>query len=305
MTNDSKRRMTRREFIRDATVATVGGSLLLGSQAPVFAELSEDATVTRSEVVLIRDLGVLDGEGEARHEVVREMLDAAVSRLTGEDDARNGWRRLIRPDDVVGIKTNAWTPIGTTAAVEQSLRTRVLEAGVSEENVGIGDRDILGDPVFDRATALINARPMRTHHWSGVGSLIKNYIMFVDDPYNYHEDACARLGEIWTYPAVAGKTRLNVLVMFTPQFHTAGAHGFSPRHVKKYHGLIAGFDPVAVDTVGVQIIRGMRREHFDEDRPMSPSPGHITVAGEKYGLGNADPQQIDLIKLGYDENSYC
>jgi hypothetical protein len=189
--------------------------------------------------------------------------------------------------------------------VEQALRTRVLEVGVAEDDLGIDDRGVLGNPVFARATALINARPMRTHHWSGVGGLVKNHIMFVPDPYNYHEDACARLGEIWTHPEVAGKTRLNVLVMFTPQFHTVGAHGFSPKHVRKYHGLLVGFDPVAVDTVGVQIIRGMRREHFGEDRPLSPSPGHIAVAGEKYGLGNADPERIDLIKLGYDEDSFC
>ena len=194
---------------------------------------------------------------------------------------------------------------GTTAAVEEALRTRVLEVGVPAEDIGISDRGVLDDPVFARATALINARPMRTHHWSGVGSLIKNYVMFVPDPYNYHEDACARLGEIWTLPHVAGKTRLNVLVMFTPQFHTVGPHGFSPRHVSRYHGLLVGVDPVAVDTVGVQIIRGMRREHFGEERPLSPSPGHIAVAGERYGLGNADPARIDLVKLGHDENSYC
>jgi hypothetical protein len=233
------------------------------------------------------------------------MLDAAVTRLLGAPDAAAAWGSLIRADDVVGIKTNVWNPIGTTTAVEQALRTRVLGVGVPPQDIGISDRGVLDDPVFARATALINARPMRTHHWSGVGSLIKNYVMFVPDPYNYHEDACARLGEIWTLPHVAGKTRLNVLVMFTPQFHTVGPHGFSPRHVSRYHGLLVGVDPVAVDTVGVQIIRGMRREHFGEERPLSPSPGHIAVAGERYGLGNADPARIDLVKLGHDENSYC
>jgi hypothetical protein len=58
---------------------------------------------------------------------------------------------------------------------------------------------------------------------------------------------------------VAGKTRLNVLVMFTPQFHTVGAHGFSPRHVKPHHGLIVGRDPAPVDTIGVKIIQGTTR----------------------------------------------
>jgi len=260
---------------------------------------------TRADVVLVRNREVLDSRGRPRNEVVLEMLDAAVSRLTGATDAVEGWRTLFTPEDVVGIKTNVWRPINTTKAVEKALEARVLSTGVSPENIAISDRSVLRDPVFKRATALINARPMRSHHWSGVGSLLKNYIMFVPDPYNYHENSCARLGEIWTYPIVKDKTRLNVLVMFTPQFHNVGPHGFSPKHVWNYYGLLAGFDPVAVDTIGVTIIQGIRNHYFGEQRPLTPSPHHIKVADTRYGLGTADLNRINLIKTGYDEDSFC
>jgi len=310
MTHGKKPGMTRREFLRDTSVAALGGSLLLGAPGTLLAGPGGSpaaglAKRAMSDVVLIRDPDVLDGEGEPRPAVVLAMLDAAVARLTGKKEAADGWRTLISSDDVVGIKTNVWSPIGTTAAVEQALRTRVLAAGVAASDVAISDRGVRDDPVFRRATALINARPMRTHHWAGVGSLIKNYIMFVPDPFHYHDDACARLGEIWTHPGVAGKTRLNVLVMFTPQFHTVGPHGFSPRHVARYHGLIVGRDPVAVDTIGLQIIQGLRDEHFGEPRPLSPPATHIAVAGARYGLGNADRERINLVKLGYDQRSHC
>jgi len=311
MKGKKRSKITRRVFIRDASIATLGGSLLLSTRQPVFGwaaettETTEADTKAMSDVVLIRNLDVLDDEGKPRQEVVLEMLDTAVARLTGEKEALQGWRTLIQPDDVVGIKSNVWGPIGTTEQVEQALKTRVMAAGVAEQDIGISDRGVLDDPVFQRATALINARPMRTHHWSGVGSLIKNYIMFVPDPYHYHEEACSRLGEIWTYPIVKDKTRLNILVMFTPQFHNVGPHGFSPRHVMQYHGLIAGFDPVAIDTVGVKIIQGMRNEFFGEERPLSPSAKHITVADTKYGLGTSDFDRINLIKSGYDKKSYC
>jgi hypothetical protein len=33
-----------------------------------------------------------------------------------------------------------------------------------------------------------------------VGSLIKNYIMFVPDPFNYHEDSCGDLGKYGSCP---------------------------------------------------------------------------------------------------------
>ena len=305
MSQEKRAGMTRREFIRDASVVTLGGSLLLSSGRPLFAAAEENSERTPSDVVLVRNPEVLDAEGTPRDEVVREMLDAAVSQLAGGRDPGEVWRTLIKPDDVVGIKTNVWTPIGTTTAVEDALKARVLDAGVAEENIGVSDRGVLRDPAFQRSTALINARPLRTHHWSGVGSLIKNYIMFVPDPYNYHEDACSRLGEIWTYPIVKDKTRLNVLVMFTPQFHNVGPHGFSPRHVWQYHGLLVGYDPVAIDTIGVKVVRGMRNEYFGEERPLSPPAKHLEVADTKYSLGTADLGRIHLTKIGYDEKSFC
>jgi hypothetical protein len=305
MSKESKTRITRWEFIRDASAATLGGSLLLGSGRSLLAATEDSAVKSKSDVILVRNPDVLDGDGAPKPEVVLEMLDAAVSRLTGEKDATDGWRTLIKPADVVGIKSNVWPRLPTTTAVEQGLKTRVMGAGVVDKDIAITDRGVLSDPVFQRATALINARPMRSHHWSGVGSLIKNYIMFVPDPYNYHEEACSRLGEIWTYPLVRDKTRLNVLVMFTPQFHCVGPHGFSPRHVWQYHGLLVGFDPVAVDTIGLKIIQGIRNEYFGEERPLSPPAKHIAVADTKYHLGNSEPDRINLVKLGYDEQSFC
>ena len=68
---------------------------------------------------------------------------------------------------------------------------------------------------------------------------------------------CADLASIWDLPVVKGKTRLNVLVMFTPQFHSFGPHSFNPKYVWKY-----------------------------------------------YHLGTADPQKIDLVKIGYDKESF-
>jgi hypothetical protein len=305
MSKKSQTGITRWEFIRDASAATLGGSLLLGSGRRVLGATEDSSAKPASDVILVRNSDVLDADGAPKPEVVLEMLDAAVSRLTGEKDAADGWRTFIKPDDVVGIKSNVWTFLPTTAAVEQGLKARVMGAGVVDNDIAISDRGVLRDPVFQRATALINARPMRSHHWSGVGSLIKNYVMFVPDPYNYHEDACSRLGEIWTYPLVKDKTRLNVLVMFTPQFHCVGPHGFSPRHVWQYHGLLVGFDPVAVDTIGLKIVQGIRNEYFGEERPLSPPAKHIAVAGTKYHLGNSEPGRINLVKLGYDEKSFC
>ena len=250
----------------------------------------------------MRNKDVMDSNGNPREDIVLKMLDEALTALTGKKQPLDAWMTLVTPDDIVGIKTNVWQYIPTTKQVEQALKKRIMDAGVPESQISIDDRGVLDNPVFQRATALFNARPMRTHHWSGVGSLIKNYIMFVPDPSNYHGDSCADLAVIWNKPAVKGKTRLNVLVMLTPQFHGVGPHSFSPKYVWKYHGFLVGFDPVAVDSIGLRIIEAKRRDFFGEDRPLSPPAKHILLADTRHHLGTADPGNIELIKLGCNED---
>jgi hypothetical protein len=287
----SRSGITRREFA--ASLATVGGALLLDPRR-LWA-----APAAKAKVVLVRDANVLDADGKPKDAVLEQMMAQALTTLTGKRTAREAWQSIIKPSDVVGIKSNVWRYIQTTPQLEQVLKRGVMSAGVKEADIAISDREVLRLPVFQRATALINSRPMRAHHWSGVGSLIKNYIMFVPDPASYHGDSCADLGKIWHLPLVKGKTRLNVLGMLTPQFHGVGPHSFNPKYVWRYYGLLVGFDPVAVDTIGLRIIEAKRRDFFGEDRPLSPPAKHIQYADTRWHLGTADPAKIELVKLGY------
>ena len=291
--------INRRQFLIGASAAALGAKLRLSGQEP-----AAPVKASKSRVVLVRDINVLDDSGKPRYEVVQDMLDAGIKALTGLPDPQSAWKTIVRPDDIVGIKNNRWPYLRTTAEVENSLKKRILEVGVKEANISVDDLGVLQNPIFQKATALINARPMRSHHWAGVGSLIKNYIMFIPEPIAIHPDSCADLASIWDLPVVKGKTRLNVLVMFTPQFHSFGPHSFNPKYVWKYHGLMLGFDPVAVDATGLRIIEAIRRDYFAEDRPLNPPAKHIAVADTKYHLGTADPQKIELVKIGYDQASF-
>jgi len=208
----------------------------------------------------------------------------------------------VKPGDVVGVKSNVWRFLPTPKALEDHIVSSAERVGVPRKRVAVGDRGIRKDPVFERATALINIRPARTHHWSGVGSLIKNYIMFVEEPWAYHDDSCADLGAIWNLPHVAGRTRLNILVMLTPLFHGIGPHHFNPKYTWHYGGLLAGLDPVAVDSTGVRILLAKRREYFREERPLSPPPKHVFLADTRHHLGTADPDKIELLTLGWKED---
>jgi hypothetical protein len=290
-----KKGMTRRAFIKKSSITAIGAAgstLFLTSPQAAWSETGQ------TPVALIRNREVLDESGNAKYEVILEMLDTAVTALLEESDPVKAWKKIVKPHDRVGIKSNEWSYLPTPARLEEAINRRLLDAGVGEKNIKIQDRGIYKDDFFLKATALINTRPMRTHHWSGVGSLIKNYITFVQKPYEYHGDSCADLATLWKLPAVKGKTRLNVLVMLTPLFHGVGPHHFNPRYLWKYYGILVGFDPVAVDAVGVRILQNKRKAFFAEERPLLPPPKHIFLADTRHHLGTAAMDQIKLIKIG-------
>jgi hypothetical protein len=301
---DKKRKVSRRDFIR-----TVAGLPLVGAVGPLVASNEEPGKkkpVARSKtakVVLVRNEAVLSEAGQLDGAVLEKMFDEAVTTLLGKPDPAAAWKSLVRPEDTVGIKSNVWSYLRTPPELEQLMVRRLTDAGVAKERIAIDDRGVLRNPVFDEATALINVRPMRTHHWSGVGSLIKNYIMFHPVPSEWHGDSCADLAGVWDLPIVKGKTRLNVLVMLTPLFQSKGPHAFNRRYTWSYRGLLVGTDPVATDATGLRILQAKRREFFGDDRPFEVTPKHIQVAEQKFGLGVADPKRIEVVKLGLSEGA--
>jgi hypothetical protein len=295
----TKKLLTRRQIIKDAAKAGIGSVLLLNSHVNLFGQGDN-----KTRVVLVRDANVLDNNGNEKPEILQQMFDKAVLSLTGASDIKSAWKKIIKPDDIVGIKSNVWSYLPTPPALEKAIKKRVMEAGVSETNISIKDRGVLNDPVFQKSTALINVRPMRTHAWSGVGSLIKNYIMFTDNPASYHPDSCADLAKLYELPITKGKTRLNILVMLTPLFHGVGPHHFNRKYVWPYNGLILSQDPVAADSAGLRIIQAKRKEFFGEDMPLNPPAKHIYLADTRHHLGTADTNKIDLVKIGYKEGIF-
>jgi hypothetical protein len=289
--------ITRRRFIKSTSAAAVAGAVYLNAPIKLFGGENNI-----SKVVLIRDEKILNSDGKPEVANLEKMLDEAVKILTQEDSAFKGWQTIIKEHDTVGIKTNVYPYLRTPVELEKIIQDKVKLCGVPESKISIDDRKVLSDPVFLNSTALINTRPMRAHGWSGVGSLLKNYIMFDPNPPFYHPDSCADLAKLWELPITKGKTRLNILVMLTPLFHGLGPHLYNPKFSWAYNGLLVGFDPVAVDATGLRIIEAKREEFFGENRPINPPAKHIALADTRHHLGNADPAKIELIKVGWDKD---
>lgn len=285
-----REKLTRRDFMKGTVAAAMGMAIGLRPEQ-----------MQKTRVVLIRHKDALDDNSKHKTEIIQQMLDEAVMSLTEKKDPIEAWKKLIKPADVVGIKTNVWRYLPTPPELEGAIKKRLLDVGVKEENIGLNDRGVRNDPVFQKATALINTRPLRTHYWSGIGGCIKNLITFGERWPDYHPDSCADLGLLLKLPQVAGKIRLNILSVLNPQFHGRGAHHFDPRYVWNYKGLIVSTDTVTVDAVGLKLIQAKRREHFGEEVELETTPKHIRVAGEKHQVGVSDWNKIELIKLGWQE----
>jgi len=280
--------LTRRDFMKGTAYSVLGTALgLSGSEK------------TKARVVLVRSKDVWLDDARINPAVIGDMLDEAVMMLFDRKDPVAAFQNMVKQNDVVGIKSNEWAYMPTPAELEQTMARRLVEAGVTADNIAVDYRGVLGNPLFRKASALINVRPLRTHYWSGIGGCIKNYIMFTPNPPDYHPDSCADLARLWSLPAVKGKTRLNVLSALTPLFHGRGPHHFDRRYVWKYNGIIVGSDPVAVDTVGLHLITAKRRAHFGNHRDLPTPPKHIMMADLRHGLGTSDINKIELVKLGW------
>lgn len=297
--------MTRRDFLQGTARialagAASGAALAQGTAGP--APAAADQSASRAKVILVRDANAVDAGGNVNAEVLQRMLDDAVAALMGEKEPVAAWEKVVKPDDIVGIKSNVAGPPRTPPELEAAIKRRVIDAGIAEDRVSVDDRGVLKNPVFQKATALVNARPMRAHDWAGVGSLLKNYLMFSDSPSSWHPDSCADLAGLWDLPMVRGKTRLNILVMLVPLFHGKGPHSYQKEYTWNYNGLVVGVDPVACDATGLRIMEAKRLAHFGEVQPFPVSPKHIQVAQDKFHLGVADANRIDVQKIGWERD---
>jgi hypothetical protein len=286
--------LTRRDFVRGAVGATLGGTVMgVGAR-----ELRAPAgrTVRASRVTLVRDPGVLNAGHDVDVAILERMLTDTLLQVTGEKTARAAWSSLVRPADVVGlVATQHLNP--THPELVQAVRGALVAAGVPAGNI----RDVQG--AIDKVrpcTALISLPALKAHWLAGLGTVLKNYIMFSGNPSRYHDANNVNLGEIWNLADVKGKTRLILVDALRPLCDKGPQP--DPRYMWDYKGLIAGTDPVAVETIGLHIIMEKRQLLRGEPWPLSPPPLSVAAADERYGLGTSRMDEIVLNRVGWAQD---
>ena len=102
--------VTRRDFLRAAAGAAMAATL-----APEL--LGEARAEQTAKVVLIRNREVLGDQGRLQSEILQSMLDEAVKTLLGTNNPLEGWRKLFKRSDVVGVKSNTWARLPTPSSM--------------------------------------------------------------------------------------------------------------------------------------------------------------------------------------------
>jgi len=287
---DKKRVITRRDFIRGTIGATIGTSIL-GLNWPT----AEAKAAHSSLVTVVRDKNAMDSSRNVDRAIIDKMLDQTLIKFTGRKNSKDAWLSLVKPSDTIGlVPTEHLNP--THDEVIDAVKSSLMDAGIPKKRIKMAQGWSSVDP--KDCTALIALPALKAHQMTGIGTVLKNYIMFSGNPSQYHKRDSSKLGQIWNLPDVKGKTRL-VLVDSLYPLCDKGPQP-DPRYKWSYNGLIAGTDPVAVETVCLKIITEKRKAIRGEPWPLSPPPLCVEAADKVYGLGTSKLEEIRIEHYGWE-----
>jgi hypothetical protein len=285
--------------------------------------------VAHSRVVLVRHSGVWTDAGPDPS-IVSQMLDEGLKTLTDVPDVLAMWRALFDPDERVLLKVNCIAYNGPTQpAVTYAVAGRLQDAGLRAENLLIFDRTdhelesagytlnegasgvqchgTRGDGAeialsqarvrffqeIEACDAIVNLPTPKQHGGAGVSVALKNHYGSINKPGALHGNWCdPAIAELNAQPTLRDKTRLIV----------GAALNVSPcdwNQPERENALLLSFDPVALDTVGRDILVRQRQALGLSANHLIEGARHLATA-QSLELGATDAAQIDLreVELG-------
>ena len=141
MSNSLKDPSSRRQFLKKSALGVMGISL--ASRAfPAFKN-------PLNKVVLVRHENVIESSGHAQPGLVEEMLNRAMTELTGVS-LEETWKQFFSPDDVIGLKVNMnslsnWGNTGFAShypALTSAIINSCQASGIGEEQFIIWERSV-------------------------------------------------------------------------------------------------------------------------------------------------------------------
>lgn len=149
-----------------------------------------------------------------------------------------------------------------------------------------------------QCTAIINVPILKDHGIVGMTNALKNFFGAIHNPNKYH-DNCGDpyIADVYLLPEIRNKVRLIISDALTAQYE--GGPPFMPQWAWHHNSLLVGFDPVAIDAIGWDIIEKQRKENGLPTLAASGrEPTYIaTAADAKHRLGQHDLSKIKILKV--------
>ena len=328
-----KKKMTRREFLRDISLA--GAGIALTPTLLNFHVEGAHAVENVGKVVIATNEDLTSGLS-VNTDVANQLLNTGIKNLMGKSTAEEAWKSIFpsrTKDDVIGIKINTLFQLSTHQQVVDAIVQNLVAIGVPENNIIIWDKsdgDLkssgyhinradtgvrcfgtngdydnqiykvggqskrLSKILTQECDHLINVPVLKDHNISGVTFSMKNHYGSVDNPGSLHDNNCdPYIADLNNTAPIKEKTRLIVLDASVGVYN--GGPGGPPQFY--YNSLILGQDPVALDYHCQQIIDAERQNRGLQPVANVGRPAKHIQTAAKLGLGTEDPNEMQIIQL--------
>ncbi|MDI6828115.1 MAG: DUF362 domain-containing protein [Armatimonadota bacterium] len=343
-------KLTRREFLK-GTAAGIG---IYGTTSIPLTAFAEEAP-NKSRVVIVTSPNVIVDKnsnintpsklgmelvGEADPSIDQKVLNSMVAEgikaFTGEKTETAAWKKLFKPNDVVGIKVNCLFSIGASTHPEiiASLIAGLRSIGIPANNIIVWDRN---NREMKSAGFVINsggsgvqcygteddydAEPTQMGSFRGRLSkiLTQKITALINVPilkdHSISGITCAMKNHYGSHknpgdhhangcdPYLADlnsipaiREKTRLIVCDAIKPQCHGGPGYKPDFVWEYKSLLFGADPVALDYIGWQIIEKRRAEIGKKPLAQEGRPTKFIDTASLKGLGTNDPARIETIK---------
>ena len=290
--------MKRRKFFKKGLTYSSGLLLIPSISSPFCA--NSPSLNQNSKIVLAKHKNLQTKNTPLNSKYLEIMLDKTIQALFDRDNVLEGWKKIVHPGEIIGLKVNCLSGNGSTNQdLVMAICERLKEAGIKENNIVIWDR--LNSDLEDGGFRInYNNKGIRCFGNDALGfeqdleisgsaaSLVcKTLTRVCDGVINLpvlkdHGIAGVTIALKNLFGAIhnPNKYHLNVGDPYIPDVYMLpsirkkirlticdairpqyeGGPSFMPHWIWQYNGIICGLDPVALDYSGWQIIDRKRAE---------------------------------------------
>jgi uncharacterized protein (DUF362 family) len=236
-------------------------------------------------------VNLLGGHGASTHVEIAVLL----SRLLADAGIKPN-KHIIWDRSADELAANGYT-IKMSGEGPLCFGTDSKGIGYSDELVSKGKiGGLLSKLLTEYCDTIINMPVLKDHGMAGITCAMKNYYGAIHNPNKYHGNACdPYIADLNSLEQIRSKEKLIIVDALKVQFH--GGPSYHQRWSSNYGALLFGTDPVAIDTIGYEIIERMRKEAgIEAIKGSKREPKYLNTAAS-YGIGNTERSRIDLIEI--------